>query len=40
MGVLNDTDAEWISKAQRIGRGSNAKEDKRKEVEDGENDQE
>ena len=38
MGQLNAHDAEWISRALRIGRGDNAVEDKRREVEDGEND--
>ena len=40
MGQLNATDAEWISRALKIGRGDNAVEDKRREVEDGENDPE
>jgi hypothetical protein len=40
MGQLNFTDTEWISRALRIGRGNNAPEDMRREVEDGENDPE
>ena len=38
MGQLNTTDSEWISRALIIGRGNNVLEDKRREVEDGEND--
>ena len=40
MGQLNATDSEWISRALIIGRGNNVLEDKRREVEDGENDPE